>query len=97
VKMLKSQVKTMLTAFFDAKGNIHHEFVPDKQTVNGKFDKELTKRLIARVYHIRPSFRKFGLGIFCATMHRCILQALSLRLWRNKGSPCYSIHPTPLI
>jgi hypothetical protein len=29
----------MLTAFFGAKGIIHHEFVPEKQTVNGKFDR----------------------------------------------------------
>jgi hypothetical protein len=27
----------MLTAFFCAKGIINHEFVPEKQTVNGKF------------------------------------------------------------
>jgi hypothetical protein len=36
----------MLTAFFDAKGIIHHEFVPEEQTVNGKFHKEASKRLI---------------------------------------------------
>jgi hypothetical protein len=35
VTMQKSRVKTMLTAFFDAKGIIHHEFVTEKQTVNG--------------------------------------------------------------
>jgi hypothetical protein len=34
-------------AFFDGKGIIHHEFVPEKQTVNGKFYKEAIKRLIA--------------------------------------------------
>jgi hypothetical protein len=38
--MQKSWVKTVLTAFFNAKGNIHHEFLPEKQTVNGKFYKE---------------------------------------------------------
>jgi hypothetical protein len=34
VTMQKSQVKTMWTAFFDAKGIIHHEFVDnmDKQS-----------------------------------------------------------------
>jgi hypothetical protein len=28
VRMQKSRVKTVLSAFFDAKGIIHHEFVP---------------------------------------------------------------------
>jgi hypothetical protein len=37
----------MLTAFFNAKGIIHHEFVPEKQTVNSKFYEEVIKRLIA--------------------------------------------------
>jgi hypothetical protein len=30
MRMQKSQVKTMLTAFFDAKGIIHQEFVLEK-------------------------------------------------------------------
>jgi hypothetical protein len=31
--MQKSLVTRMLTEFFNAKGIIHHEFVPEKQTV----------------------------------------------------------------
>jgi hypothetical protein len=50
----KSRVKTMLTAFFDTKCVIHHEFVPKKLTVNCKFYKEMTKRSIARVHSDRP-------------------------------------------
>jgi hypothetical protein len=30
VRMQKSRVNTMLTAFFDAKAIIHHEFLPEK-------------------------------------------------------------------
>jgi hypothetical protein len=45
--MKKSQMKTMLTAFFYNKGIIHHEFVPEKQTVNGQFYKAEIKRFIA--------------------------------------------------
>jgi hypothetical protein len=37
VSMQKSWVKTMLTAFFYAKGTICHEFVPETQTVSSKF------------------------------------------------------------
>jgi hypothetical protein len=40
LRMQKSRVKKMLTEFFYVKGIIHHEFVPEKQTVNGKFHKE---------------------------------------------------------
>jgi hypothetical protein len=35
--MEKSHVKTMFIVFFDAQGVIHHEFVPEGQTVNGQF------------------------------------------------------------
>jgi hypothetical protein len=42
--MQKSMVKTKLTAFFYAKGIISHKFVSEKQTVNGKFYKEVIKR-----------------------------------------------------
>jgi hypothetical protein len=51
----------MLTAFFYAKGVIHHEFVPEKETVNGTFYKEVIKRLIAliaRVRHVWPEFQE---------------------------------------
>ncbi len=33
----KSRVKTMLILFFDNKGVIHHEYVPEGQTVNATF------------------------------------------------------------
>jgi transposase len=59
-KMQKSRVKTMFTAFFDAKGIIHHEFVLEKQTVNGKFCKEVIKRLITRVHCVRTEFQEIG-------------------------------------
>jgi hypothetical protein len=83
----------MLTAVFDAKGIIHNESVLEKQTVNGKFHKEVIKRFIA----LGLSLRKEGPGIFCTTVHRRILRVLSPRFWRNEGSPCYAIHPIPVI
>jgi hypothetical protein len=50
----------MLTAFFDAEGIIHHEFMLEKQTVNSKFHKEVIKRLVTRVHRIRPEFKESG-------------------------------------
>jgi hypothetical protein len=60
VRMQKSRVKTMLTALFDAKGIIHHEFVPEKQTVNGKCYKEVIKGLLARALRVRREFLESG-------------------------------------
>jgi hypothetical protein len=39
LRMQKFLVKKMLTAFFDAIVIIHHEFVPEKQTVKVNFIK----------------------------------------------------------
>jgi hypothetical protein len=39
---------------FYNKGAIHHEFVPEKQTVRGICCKEVTKKLLARVHCVRP-------------------------------------------
>jgi hypothetical protein len=54
--MQKSRVKTMLNVFFDAKGIIHHEFVPEKQTVNDQFYEEIIKRLVTRVHCFGSEF-----------------------------------------
>jgi len=37
VRLQKSKVKTMLLCFYDSKGIIHHEFVPEGQIVTGSF------------------------------------------------------------
>jgi hypothetical protein len=58
----RSRYKTMHNADcnFYAKVIIHHEFVPEKQTVNGNFYKKAIKRLIARVHRVRPEFPESG-------------------------------------
>jgi len=45
VRQVKSDVKTMLICFFDIKGLVHFEFVPQGQTVNQQFYLEVLKRL----------------------------------------------------
>jgi hypothetical protein len=82
----------MLTAFFYAKGIIHHEFVLEKQTVNNKFYKEVIKILITRVHCIRPEFQESGSCIFYTTMHQQILRALSLKCLAKRGIPML-LHP----
>jgi hypothetical protein len=60
LRMPKSRVKTVFTAFLYAKSIIHQEFVPEKQTANGKFHKEVIEGLIARVHRVRPEFQESG-------------------------------------
>jgi len=41
----RSATKNMLIMFFDIRGNVHHEFVPEGQTVNAKFYCNVLRRL----------------------------------------------------
>jgi hypothetical protein len=41
VHMQKSRVKTLLAVFFDSKGIIHKEFLPEGQTVNSRSPQSL--------------------------------------------------------
>nr|CAH7720056.1 unnamed protein product [Callosobruchus chinensis] len=59
-RMSKSKVKSLLIAFFDINGVVHHEYVPAGQTVNGKFYIEVLKRLKARVFRARPELAERG-------------------------------------
>lgn len=56
-RMSKSRMKSMLIVFFDAKGIVHHEFVPTGQTVNAQFYKEVLQRLNHRVARVRKEIR----------------------------------------
>ena len=44
-RQVRSHVKTMLICFFDIKGIVHHEFVPQGTTVNQHYYLEVLKRL----------------------------------------------------
>ena len=48
-RMSKSKVKVMLIAFFDIKGIVHFEFLPQGQTVNQHMYKEILRRLMRSV------------------------------------------------
>ena len=47
--MQRLQVKVMLITFFDHQGMVHHEFVPQGQTVNQHFYKEVLTRLVNKI------------------------------------------------
>lgn len=56
-RMSKSRIKTMLIVFFDARGIVHFEFVPQGQTVNSAFYLEVLKRLKRRVARVRADIK----------------------------------------
>jgi len=49
-RVSKSQIKTMLITFFDIKGIIHFEFVPQSETVNQAYYVEILKKLRGTVH-----------------------------------------------
>jgi hypothetical protein len=48
------QIKIMLICFFDSQGFVHKEFVPQGQTVNKQYYREVLERLMKSVHHVRP-------------------------------------------
>ena len=53
-------IKTMLIAFFDIDGLVHHEFVPTGQTVNKELYKTVLRRLRDAVRRHRPEKWRSG-------------------------------------
>jgi hypothetical protein len=50
----KKSKMTMLITFFDTKGVVHFEFIPQVQTVNGAYYVEILKRLREAVHRKSP-------------------------------------------
>jgi len=59
-RQVKSNVKTMLIAFFDIDGLVHHVFIPTGQTVNKEFYKTVLQRLHDAVRRHRPEKWRSG-------------------------------------
>ena len=57
-----SNVKVMLTCFFDSRDTVHHEYAPEGQTINKEYYLEILRRLRDAVQRKRPKMlaRKNG-------------------------------------
>ncbi len=49
---------TLLILFFDSKGVIHHEYVPEGQTVNSTFYVQVLDGLCKHIARVRPEIRR---------------------------------------
>jgi len=74
-RLQKSKVKKMLVCFYDSKGIIHHEFLPEGQTVTGSFYLSVLERLWKRIRLVRPEYsapRSWFLIHDNAPVHRAV-------------------------
>ncbi|UYV64971.1 hypothetical protein LAZ67_3002608 [Cordylochernes scorpioides] len=55
--MSKSRIKTMIIVFFDIRGIVHCEFVPQGQTVNSAFYLEVLRRLKRRIIRVMTDIK----------------------------------------
>jgi hypothetical protein len=75
VRMSKSQMKKIHITFFDIKGTVHFDFIPQDQTVSHAYYVEILKRLREAVRRKRPGLcpqqlgfdSRRGLGTFLFT------------------------------
>ena len=56
----KSRVKTMLVIFFEWQGVIHKEFVPEGETINAVYYKDVMERLLNKIWHVRSGMCESG-------------------------------------
>ena len=86
------KVKTMLVCFYDSKGIIHHEFVPEGQTVAGSFYLSVLERLWKRIRHVRPKYSAPGIWFLLrdnAPVHR----AVAVQEFLARKQVCMLNHP----
>jgi len=65
----------MLVCFYNSKGIIHHEFVPQEQTVTGNFYLRVLERLWKRIRRVRPEYTASGSWFLVhdnASVHRAV-------------------------
>ena len=62
-RQVKSNVKTMLIAFFDIDGLVHHEYIPREHTLNKECYKTVLQCLCDAVHRHRPEKWRSGIWI----------------------------------
>lgn len=58
--LMKSKAKTLLIAFYDSKGTIRKEFVPNDSIVYAEYYLGVLKRLLRCIRRVCPEYRELG-------------------------------------
>ena len=59
-RQVRSNVKVILTVFFDSRGVVHHEYAPQGQNINKEYYLEVLRRFRDAVRHKRPDLWAAG-------------------------------------
>ena len=97
VRLQKSKVKKMLLCFYENKGVIHHEIVPEGQTVTGSFYMSVLERLWKRIRRVQPEYSAPGSWFLLHDNARFTGQLLYKNFLPENKCACSTIRPTPLI
>ena len=92
VRLQKSKVKTILVCFYDSKGIIHHESVPEGQTVTGSFYLSVLERLWKRIRLVRPEYSAPGIW-FLFHDNAPVHQAVAVQNFLARKQVCVLHHP----
>ncbi|UYV71879.1 CLCN3 [Cordylochernes scorpioides] len=57
-RQVRSNVKVLLTVFFDCRGVVHHEFLPQGRTVNKEYYLQVMRNLREAIHQKRPDLWK---------------------------------------
>ena len=95
VQQVKSNVKTLLIAFFDIDGLVHHEYVPRGQTVNKEFYKMSCNASTTLCADIALRSGVPAIGSCTMTMPLLTWLSPQMNFWRNTTF-CPHTLPTPL-
>jgi histone-lysine N-methyltransferase SETMAR len=91
-RQVRSNVKKMLIAFFDAEGLVHHEFLPQRQTMNHTVYVNVPQRFRHAVSRKRPHKLPSGTWLLHHDNAPCHA-ALSVREFLAKHSIPVAPHP----
>ena len=86
----KSRVKKMLLTFFDIRGIVHYEFVPNGQTVNQVYYLEVLERLHEKVRRKRPKLFANNSSRQCTCSHGTVREFLATKQTTVLEHPAYS-------
>ena len=89
-------LKRWWSFFFDIRGIVHVDWVPEGQTVNQVYYKEVLTNLRERVGKRRPEMWKNGSWVLHQDNAPAQTPCLSSSFWRSTRSPCWNIHRTHL-